>query len=107
MCLAGAFLVTGVFLGKQTAAGMHNMNIYNLASAMLLAIGQLLLPMALVQCEWFSPEGQDSSDQLRYLWMCHPRDWQWSEDQEEGDDQEQLEMKVADMDKKIETLDEK
>merc|ERR1719181_1572764 len=26
MCLAGTFLVTGVFLGKQTAAGMHNMN---------------------------------------------------------------------------------
>jgi hypothetical protein len=44
-------------------------------SALMLAAGQSLLRMALIQCDWFSPEGQDAEDNHRFLWICHSRDW--------------------------------
>jgi len=77
-------------------------------SASLLCLGQTLLPMALIQCSWFSPEGQDADDRLRYLWMCHPRDWQWRTD---GDAKLALTEDVGeednDADEKMDMLDEK
>lgn len=90
----------GVFVAK------YHENIW--ISAVLLACGQILLPMALVQCEWFSPEGQDSNHNLRYLWICHPRDWQWAMDgdheqfeEEMATKQDQLEQRMITMDDKI------
>jgi len=44
-------------------------------SAILLAAGYSLLRMALMQCDWFSPEGEDSQNKQRFLWICHSRDW--------------------------------
>jgi len=90
----------GVFVAK------YHENIW--ISAVLLACGQILLPMALVQCEWFSPEGQDSNHNLRYLWICHPRDWQWAMEgdheqfeEEMSTKQDQLEQRMITMDDKI------
>merc|ERR1719265_2884862 len=48
-------------------------------SAGLFAFGQTLLRVALIQCDWFSPEGQDSDDKQRFLWICHDRNWQTSQ----------------------------
>jgi len=44
-------------------------------SAFLYGIGAFLLRVSLIQCEWFSPEGEDSENQQRFLWICHSRDW--------------------------------
>lgn len=44
-------------------------------SAVLLAAGMSLMRMAMMQCAWFSPEGEDSEENQRFLWICHTRDW--------------------------------
>jgi len=97
-----------LFLGVSVAK--YNENLW--LSSIFLACGQVLLPMALVQCAWFSPEGQDSDDNARYLWICHPRDWQWTSDEFDFEDglhtvQEEMEGKVAVVDHKIAALDDK
>jgi hypothetical protein len=52
------------------------LQMYMWTSALLFAFGETLLRVALVQCDWFSPEGQDSDGDPRFLWVCHARDWQ-------------------------------
>jgi len=106
-CLIGASMsafAVGVYVAKFTG--------YIWTSAFLLAFGEAVLPMALIQCAWFSPEGEDADNNQRYLWMCHPRDWQWTSDEfdfEEGlhDVQEQMDQKISCVDTKILTLDDK
>jgi len=90
-------------------AGIHAAKyvLNNWIAAVLLALGQVLLPMALVQCAWVSPEGADSDDSARYLWICHPPDWQqWTSDYEE-DWQDELTTKQEYLDQRIEGLDER
>lgn len=97
-------LVGGVYAAK------YSLNMW--VSALLLATAQVLLPMAMVQCAWFSPEGQDSEDQARYLWICHPPDWMWQSDDGSWENdytakQELLETKIESVDDKIFGLNEK
>merc|ERR1719453_277113 len=79
-------------------------------SASLIAMGQVLLPMAMMQCPWFSPEGQDAEDNKRYLWMCHPQNWQAKTEEErrkEEDEakQEEVEDKFDEVDDRIFSID--
>lgn len=81
-------------------------------SASLIAMGQVLLPMAMMQCPWFSPEGQDAEDNKRYLWMCHPQNWQAKTEEErrkEEDEakQEEVEDKFDEVDDRIFSIDAK
>jgi hypothetical protein len=80
--------------------------------AVMFAFGQILFSMALMQCEWFSPEGMDADGNERFLWICHARDWKsyWGDvRQEEEDAEKQLEEDIADkisamMEEKFEKL---
>jgi len=99
-------ILAGVVLGK------FGINMF--MSATMLTFGQVLLPMAMIQCSWFSPEGQDADDRARYLWMCHPRDWHWTTDAkigENGDDGDHAESEIDEklfmLDDKVNALDDK
>jgi len=90
--------------------GRYENNVW--ISAALFAIGQTVLPMALIQCPWFSPEGQDANDRQRFLWICHSSDWQWTSSEMSIDDgiaslHEVMEEKIAHVDSKIASMDEK
>lgn len=104
--IASAFVLfaIGFYVGKLMESPW--------GSAMFFAAGQVLLPMAVMQCSWFSPEGQDADDHERFLWICHPRDWQWTSDEfdfEEGlhDVTEHLSEEVTKVDHKVVALEEK
>lgn len=55
-----------------TSLHLHN----SLYAGVLLGLGERLLTMTLMQCEWFSPEGVDSDAGKRFLWICYSDDWQ-------------------------------
>lgn len=76
-------------------------------SAMLLAFGEVLLPMAMIQCSWFSPEGHDSEDRQRYLWMCHSQGWKAGEEKDDLREelQEEIDSSLLDVDEKVALLD--
>jgi preprotein translocase subunit SecG len=44
-------------------------------AGLLLGLGQRLYAMSLMQCDWFSPEGDDVEHHQRFLWVCYPEDW--------------------------------
>jgi len=69
----------------------------NKLSSLLFAVGLIVFRMALIQCDWFSPEGEDADACQRFLWVCHTRDWQKTEEAEEDHTQ-------ADMDERMEHL---
>lgn len=48
---------------------------YVRAAGFAFGLAQRLLLAATIQSSWFSPEGGDSQNQNRYLWMCHDVDW--------------------------------
>jgi hypothetical protein len=83
-------------------------------SAVLFALGQLLLRVAMIQCDWFSPEGQDSDDHQRFLWICHGQQWQWhaagvdsSIDERLKELPDKLEENMGEMSNRLEELDDK
>lgn len=114
MILVGVVVSKGAFLAGASAW------VHKWISAILLAGGQILLPMSVIQCAWFSPEGQDSGGKSRYLWIAHPPDWQWNEDDsrnskarnEEFEEdvqrkQDELEQRISIVDDRLISLDEK
>lgn len=74
-CLTTAAVLM-IFMALFVGSSMTFVSFWQMwLSAILLAAGYSLLRMALMQCDWFSPEGQDSEDNQRFLWICHSRDW--------------------------------
>jgi len=87
-------------------------------SAFLFAVGLILFRMALIQCDWFSPEGSDADARQRFLWVCHTRDWQKMDEVIEDHAQAEMEERMeklqdsleethGTMDDKFEALDDK
>lgn len=78
ICLTVAAVLM-IFVAMFVGSSMTFVSFWQMwLSAILLAGGYSLLRMALMQCDWFSPEGQDSDCNQRFLWICHSRDWRLS-----------------------------
>jgi len=106
-CLTATALL---MIGAGIHVGRYEGNMW--LSAALFAFGQTLLPMALIQCHWFSPEGQDANDRQRFLWICHSSDWQWASNEVNFEEsiasvQDFLEENLANVDDKIDAVDAK
>jgi hypothetical protein len=56
-----------------------------LVAGFLLGCGQRMLSISLMQCDWYSREGDDAQHQQRFLWVCYPDDWQgWMDEIKTG-----------------------
>lgn len=86
-------------------------------SPILMASGQVLLPVALMQSEWFTPDGNNAADEMPFLWMCFNQDAQlaagWHDD-ESGESitaimgmQTHMDEKIAHLSHNQKNLDEK
>jgi hypothetical protein len=117
-----AFLMMfmGLFVGVIRTGVIH----YLWVGAVLLAAGQILLGMAMIQCDWFSPEGgaggvaaagpegDASEEKPMFLWICHDRNWQsfWTQNAMspgEAQDEDEATEKIAALEEKVESMDHK
>lgn len=86
-CTAVILIMTSIVIGATRSLGSFWLM---WLSATLFAVGHKMLSMSMIQCDWFSPEGQDSSDNHRFLWICHSREWNTMPETEESNVEEKI-----------------
>jgi len=106
---ASISIIISLVLGSSP---VYVSGVYMWLSAVLFAVGVTLMRMALIQCDWFSPEGQDSEDHQRFLWVCHSRDWNKTEQDVGMEDrmdemQEKMDENMDRMESKLGKVDDK
>eukprot|EP00931_Biecheleriopsis_adriatica_P060721 TRINITY_DN36478_c0_g1_i1.p1 TRINITY_DN36478_c0_g1~~TRINITY_DN36478_c0_g1_i1.p1 ORF type:complete len:1022 (-),score=193.83 TRINITY_DN36478_c0_g1_i1:77-3004(-) len=73
-------------------------------AAVLLALGQVLMSAAAVQCDWFSNEGMAASQEDHFVWICHRSDFHEHSMSEMGahNSDQSLDERLSELKEKVE-----